>query len=48
MAGSALGFPSKWRKATFLRGLSIDSLNDVPAHDHGHGHVHGENCDHDH
>lgn len=44
MSGSAKGEPTKWRKASFLRGLSMDTLNSVPAHDHGH--VHDENCNH--
>ena len=46
--GSAKGDPTKWRKASFLRGLDLSTLSNVPSHDHGHGHVHDENCQHDH
>lgn len=44
MTGCKQGQPSNWRKATFLRGLNIDTLSSVPSHDHAH--IHGEHCKH--
>ena len=49
MTGSVKGEPAKWRKATFIRGLTVDeSKSDLPSHDHAHEHVHDETCDHKH
>ena len=46
MSGSVKDEHAKWRKATFLRGLDVSTLQNVPSHDHGHEHVHDENCKH--
>lgn len=46
MAGSKKGQPENWRRATFLRPLSVATLSDAPAHDHAHAHVHTEHCKH--
>jgi predicted DNA-binding WGR domain protein len=45
MTGHKKGQPENWRRAVFLRGLSLETIQSS-AHDHAHTHEHGESCGH--